>query len=298
MNNIDKSSTTNDSFELKIQVKENLDLIAGKLTVFADEYVITPPDLSLFDQLWGWLAEHPRTDYGIYNYALGIGTTALCFRWGTYLSVLMDENKPVDPRAAKETMSMISNQEMKRINIEASYNLARLLEKLHQNESETVDFILRAYDWLPMPQRKVKPNWTITRMIYAILARYKEFMNPIHKKLSQQAVQYPYRSLANTIVTLAYRNGEVENIHGARGGGAAFSMTHRRFTHQQSCKVIRETAEHLSPFMGANPAWDLISTHGPWPQYLAGLPYIPLYRWDWSLHKSSSPITLLREWCE
>lgn len=55
--------------------------------------MLTPPETPLFDQLWGWLAAHPRKDFGIRNYALGIGATALCLRWGSYLSTLLDYTK-------------------------------------------------------------------------------------------------------------------------------------------------------------------------------------------------------------
>ncbi len=284
--------------ELMVQVKDDLVLNAGKVTVESDRYILTPPETSLFDQLWNWLAEHPRRDYGIHNYALGIGATALCFRWGTYLSVLMDENKPIDPRAAEGNISMISNREMKRINIEASYNLAFLFEKMHSNENETLDFILRAYDWLPMPHKRIKPDWKNIRTIYAFLASYKNFVDPFYQERSEQAIKHPYRALANVLSVLAYRNGDIENVHA--GEGAAYPLTHRRFTFHQSRDILRGTAEHLSAALAAKPAWDstLPNISEPWPQRLAGLPYITFYPWDWSLDQSSASVTLLKEWCQ
>jgi hypothetical protein len=38
---------------------------------------------------------------------IGIGATALCLRWGTYLAVLLDEHKPIDPGAGSPATSMI-----------------------------------------------------------------------------------------------------------------------------------------------------------------------------------------------
>jgi hypothetical protein len=39
------------------------------------------------------------------------------------------------------------------------------------------------------------------------------------------AVSHPYRTLANTIINLIYRNGPVEGIHAGRG--TTFSLTWR-----------------------------------------------------------------------
>jgi hypothetical protein len=66
---------------------------------------------------------------------IGIGATALCLRWGTYLAVLLDEHKPLDPRIGSVEISMISDSEMKRINLEFSANLARLIRMLHEERS-------------------------------------------------------------------------------------------------------------------------------------------------------------------
>jgi hypothetical protein len=49
-------------------------------------------------------------------------------------SKLLDESKPLDPRAQSPEFSMISDNEMKRINIEFSFNPARLIQLLHEDE--------------------------------------------------------------------------------------------------------------------------------------------------------------------
>jgi hypothetical protein len=273
-------------------------LNAGTVTAQADEYVLTPPETTLFDQLWEWLAAHPRKYYGLRNYMLGIGATALCFRWGTYLACLMDENKPLDPRTADSSTSMIADEEMKRINIEASYNLARLFEKMHQDEPQALDYILRAYDWLPMPSKSVKPKREGTRIIYAVLANYTQFLEPALREYSERAGQHPYRSLANMVTALAYRNGEVENVHAGKQN--AFSLTHRRFSPRQTRDVLRSIAAHLSVMLAIKLVWDatIPGMSEPWPQRLAGLPYLTSYPRDWSLNQSSALVTLLKKWCE
>ena len=87
LNNLSSQTT-----EILIRAKSDLVLNAGKVREESNNYVLTPPETTLFDQLWSWLAVHPRKNDGIRNYALGIGATALCFRYGTYLSVLMDSS--------------------------------------------------------------------------------------------------------------------------------------------------------------------------------------------------------------
>jgi hypothetical protein len=289
------NNQTLESMDFPIQVMNDLVLNAGTVAVQSDKYILTPPEITLFDQLWDWLGRHPRKNYGIRNYALGIGATALCFRWGTYLAALMDENKPLDPRAENGNISMISDGEMKRINIEASYNLARLLEKLHADEYEAFDFMLRAYDWLPMPRKSVKPNWRSIQTIYAVLECYQRVAQPFFVERSAQVIQHPYRALANTIVVWAYRSGKVEDVHA--GKYAPYSLTHRRFTPRQTREILRGTAEHLSAVMSAKPAWDttLPEVTDPWPQRLAGLPYATFYPSEWSLDQSSAQVTLIKE---
>jgi hypothetical protein len=83
---------------------------------------------------------------------IGIGATALCLRWGTWLAVLLDEFKPVDPRAADAEISMISDSEMKRINLEFCANLTRLLRLLHEDRDSCKHLLWLASDHLAMPQ--------------------------------------------------------------------------------------------------------------------------------------------------
>ena len=152
----------------KVTVSEDLSLNAGTVSTQADTLCIYPPDHSLFDQLCAWLDQCPPPTTGFNHWVLGIGATALCLRWGTYLAVLMDEAKPIDPRAEQPATSMISDEEMRRINIEASSNLARLLQLRHQDEDAFFDRLRRAYEWLPMPQKQVKRNGSLSKRYWEL----------------------------------------------------------------------------------------------------------------------------------
>jgi len=96
---------------------------------------VHPPGTTMFkfldiEQVLDYLASSPQeADYP----GLGIGreaiaATAVCLRWGSYLAVLADRNKPLWPQARQEGLSRIADSEMARINIEASAALAQWID--------------------------------------------------------------------------------------------------------------------------------------------------------------------------
>jgi hypothetical protein len=207
----------------------------------------------------------------------------------------MDETKPVDPRAKDGTVSMISQQEMKRINIEASSNLAYLLNMMHDDEFKALDLMQRAYEALPMPQKRVQREWQVYQIMLASMMAMQFSNLSEASERSAIAVFNPYRSLANTIISLSYRNGPVEDVHA--GSEVAYRLTHRRFTNSQIRTVLRFSAERLSGIMGASPFWgDDLPEVAPWPQRLSALPFVILYPSNWSMTAESSSITLKKEW--
>jgi hypothetical protein len=72
--------------------------------------------------------------------------------WGTCLAVLLDEHKPPDPRVGSAETSMITDSEMKRINLEFSSNLARLIRMLHEDEAGCYRLLHLARQHLAMPR--------------------------------------------------------------------------------------------------------------------------------------------------
>ena len=283
--------------ELIITVSDDLSLNAGAASGQADTLCIHPPERPLFDQLCAWLDQCPRPTTGFNHWVLGIGATALCLRWGTYLAVLMDEAKPIDPRAEQPATSMISDEEMRRINIEASSNLSRLLQLQHQDEDAFFDRLRRAYEWLPMPQRRVKRNWEPLQTILGTLVGIHQAHDITLPESAQTAVSHPYRTLANAIIHFTYRNGPIEDSHAGRE--PAYSLNHRRFTDSQAQQIIRFTAERLSSFVSATPLWDeQIANMPPWPERMAALPAFRQYPRNWSFTESSSRIHLKQAWME
>jgi hypothetical protein len=296
---------------LTVNVRDDLVLNAGTLIESADEVEILPPEKTMFDQLLDWLVARPcKYSHGFSGYITGIGATALVVRYGTWLAALMDDSKPVDPRAKDERRySMISDDEMERINIEASSNLARLLERMCQDESEVYEICRRAYEYLPMPQQKVKQNFNAVGLILGTMRFYREFQKmlrcgPEFEERGRIAAQYPFRALGNTLVHIAYRSGVVERAHAGRESG--YSLDNRRFTKRQSSEIMRGVAEHFSASI-SDFAWRVQPGTEPWPQRVIALPYtisglkppyLPGARYphNWSLDAQSSSFRLRKEW--
>lgn len=270
---------------LEIPVSEHFALSVGTVVAERNLQIIYPPEQSIFDQLCAWLDQCPAPTVGFNHWVFAIGATALCLRWGTYLAVLMDETKPIDPRVKRQATSMISQEEMKRINIEASSNLAHLLQLWHEDETAYFDLLRRAYEWLPMPQQRVNRNLESVESVLGFLIGVQDML-AVNERT---AVSHPYRIIANTLINLVYRNGPIEDVHA--GQGNTFSLDHRRFSDRQARLVIRHTAESLNPFVTNFPLWNnRLLCSSRWPETIAPLSSYLWYPHDWSLTESSSQI--------
>src|SRR5512147_288536 len=113
--------------KLMVRVNDELVLDAGTLetTHSADgsARIIHPPMTPLFRQLLAYLLEKPdpaKRPSGSMVGREGVAAAALALRWGSYLSVLLDGDKPLWSEVDARGTSRISDSEMARINIEAS----------------------------------------------------------------------------------------------------------------------------------------------------------------------------------
>jgi len=119
---------------LTIAVEHMAPLDAGYVTETGDSFSIQPPSQPMIDQLIMYLDTMPYEYIGIQTQHLGIGMTALCLRWGAYLATLLDESAPLHPdldgvgKRRSLLQSFITDGEMKRMKIEVSHNLYRLVQ--------------------------------------------------------------------------------------------------------------------------------------------------------------------------
>jgi hypothetical protein len=282
-----------------VQATSSLRLNAGSWGVEGNASTLYPPAIALFDQIAEWLwrqgppPDPTRPDMRI----IGIGATALCLRWGTYLAALLDESKPLDPRARLPEFSMISDNEMKRINIEFSFNLARLIQLLHEDEERFNRLLYLSYRYLPMPRVRCLQSTRILDSLTGLTS--PDFYNGAQPDLRERmdrirpvTRQYPYRIIANGMAVTCYRNGPVEDLHAGRA--QACSPDHRRATDQQIRELMEFTSGHLASVLAKFRPWEQSSGHPlQWPDNMAGICISPYFSpRNWSLSESCCPIKL------
>jgi len=283
---------------LSVPVTDSLALDAGTCVGSAAAVTILPPSVSMLDQLLDWLSRQaPPDSKELKSASMGIGATALCLRWGTYLTVLLDDRKPVDPRAASPGISMISDSEMKRINLEFAANLARLVRMLHEDESHCRGLLHLACEYLAMPRlRPARCDELLSPLLELTSPRFWSSAGPDLRarmeRIQPVVIRHPYRVLANSMALAAWRNGPVEDIHA--GLGSDYSLDHRRASDRQIQEVMRFTSERLAAVLGSFRPWERgAGSVFAWPGNLAGIYISPRFTSRiWSLTESSSRIDL------
>jgi len=117
--------------QLRVRVDDKLVLDAGTCEEVSGphgpERLIRPPATTLFHQVLAYLKakpDPPKRPSGSMIGREGVAAAALTVRWGSYLAVLLDHDKPVWSGVHSARTSRISDEEMARINIEASAALA------------------------------------------------------------------------------------------------------------------------------------------------------------------------------
>lgn len=120
---------------LRVQVNDELVLDAGTCEAVSGpqgpERILHPPKTTLFHQVLAYLEakpEPPKRPFGPMAGREGVAAAALTLRWGSYLAVILDRDKPLWPEVSSPDTSRISDEEMARINIEASAALAEWVD--------------------------------------------------------------------------------------------------------------------------------------------------------------------------
>ena len=144
---------------LTVRVDDGLTLDAGCWEEVPDgagglKRLVHPPQTTLFDQVLEHLSSvaEPVGRQCPTRAEEAIAATAVCLRWGSYLAVLADRDKPPWRDALQERTSRISDSEMARINVEASAALERWIE-LFRNDCDRYVALALASRRLPMTRR-------------------------------------------------------------------------------------------------------------------------------------------------
>jgi hypothetical protein len=247
---------------LLVRVDEGLTLDAGGWSEVRDEDGTTwrevePPPRTLFDQLMdhlGKLPPEPRYT-GLRLAEEAAAATALCLRWGTYLAVLLDREKPLWKGAREEGLSRISDEEMARINIEASAALERWIDLLRAGGDRSWDLMKKA-SRLPSVFRSARRDRSVRIFdltepeVAAVIAR----AGGDRKDAMAEVRAHRSRVLANALVNACWRNGYVERVHAGRA--SAYPLLERRLAPSQERILMREVVDRFAQAMFA--VWSLI----------------------------------------
>ena len=191
------------SERLQVRVNDELVLDAGACkdvtSAHGPERLIRPPMTTLFNQVLAYLREKPdppNRPPGSMVGREGIAAAAVTLRWGSYLSVLLDHDKPVWPGVDSPSTSRISDEEMARINIEASAAHAEWIDiyRADPGGGLSEQLVNRAVAYLPMQNEKSRLKVTEVGALSEpeIAARLVEAFgvsNPQHR--SRFALRFP-----------------------------------------------------------------------------------------------------------
>jgi hypothetical protein len=191
---------------------------------------------------------------------------------------------------------MITDSEMKRINLEFSSNLARLLRMLHEDEAGCYCLLHLAQQHLAMPRLRVRQCAEPLDAFHRMTSH--DFWNLAGADLRARidrvrpiVTQHPYRILGNSMTLAAWRNGPIENLH--CGWVSGNTLNHRR-ADQQSREHMRFTSDRLAAVLSRFRPWEQCTdTPVPWLENLAALYISPYYSPStWSLTETCSRIDL------
>jgi hypothetical protein len=323
---------------ITIRVNANLTLGAGAFSSVYDEkaqrtvYTVTPPGTPLLEQLLTYLDSLPKVRYtDPHSRHLGLGLTALAIRWGTYLATLMDEATAFHPsipargkQSQPQEISYLTNTEMRRLNIEVSYNLARLGRYCRESRQTFYDRLAKAYANLPMPLKTIQPNAKVEQALIqayqegtlrlalkrnpAQLAQFgqifKAQVDPAQIPLEPVASADADRVIGNFLARLAWRDTVVEDYHAGKRSEPGLLPHQRRFSYRDERLLLGALSGNM---LILSRRMDLFfcaeSDALPMPAALAvrypetatalynslGGAYYPR---DWSLTESSAVVTL------
>jgi hypothetical protein len=185
----------------------------------------------------------------------GVAAAALVLRWGTYLALLLDRDKPLWPEVNSPTTSRISDEEMARINIEASATLADWIDLYRADRDGRAyeQLVNRAVAYLPMPKKTCRMKVTEVRALAepGLAAQwvdaYRTSQTSRLARVREDVERHTTRVLANAFVNTAWRNGPVENIHA--GVYYGYPLEQRRMTPVEERELMAFASERLAQAM-------------------------------------------------
>ncbi|HZU67018.1 MAG TPA: hypothetical protein VFA09_07035 [Ktedonobacteraceae bacterium] len=257
--------------ELVIYANNHLALHAGRWEELTEAdgtryRMVSPPEQTLFEQVLLYLetiaAQLPKPSLTRSTLSEQVrAMLSVCLRWGSYFAVLADESKPLWPMTNQQSISLIEDAEMARINIETSAALEQWLEMV-RSDRERYFALVQAAKQLPLPLKRISvpPRKRERLLEWAFFAECIRSLAPPQEReqlvasrgeaewveqIRSTVLAYPTRVLANGIINMCWRNGSsVENLHA--GAYAPHPLLQRRLSPQQERLLLRETGEMLT----------------------------------------------------
>ncbi len=291
---------------LTVRVNEELVLDAGRWEEIPDrEGKLTrrvhPPSKTMFEQVMDYLSSVVQ----IPNYIPlrigeeGVAATAVCLRWGSYLAVLADREKPLWTEARHEGISRVEDAEMARINIEASAALEQWIEIMRHEPDRYRHLVWAAAGrHLPMTLRSAKRDRELLHLLgltqpHIVTRLMSVTPNGRFGQARLDAKEHPSRVLANALINSCWRNGPIEQIHA--GLASAFPIRQRRITPSEERTLMRTSSSRLAQGMFAVSALIQEDSQRSWWECV--LPFQLARQWlvtptDWSLEERTRGIRL------
>jgi len=302
---VSSCSSSDSRRPLRVSVNAELVLDAGCCldveVARGPPHVVEPPRRTLFQQVLAYLEEKPdppKVPSGSMIGREGVAAAAVTLRWGSYLAVLLDRDKPPWQEVNSPSISRISDEEMARINIEASAALAEWIDLCRTDPGRRLyeRLVDRAVMYLPMSRKRAKLEITT----FAALAQPEMATRMLDlvdtakaERVRADAARHPSRLFANALLNMAWRNGPVENIHAGEFRG--YPLDQRRMTPAEERELMAYTSGRLALGMAVCQQFATEQPGRPWPEQV--LPYglaelLLITPSRWTLTESSREVQL------
>lgn len=290
-----------DPDQLCVHVNDELVLDAGTCEVstpHGPERIIHPPSTTLFHQVLDYLKAKPDPSKQPIRSTVtreGEVAAALVLRWGSYLGVLFDHDKPIWPEVNSPGTSRISNEEMARINIEVSAALAEWIDLYREERGDGLYAQLsnRAIAYLPMPvaTHNLRPDGFSRLADPEIASQMIEKSGDRVVKVLGHVEHHPSRIFANALVNMAWRYGPVENVHCGKPG--KFPLDQRRVTLDEESDIMGYTSGRMTAGLAACRKLIMENPQSPWYEKVIAFALDRrVTPTQWSLTESSCKVRL------
>lgn len=221
--------------------------------------VLLPPATPMFSQLERLLStgeqiQKPRVHKALWS-AEGVATFLY---HSSYLAILSDPQLPLHPEC-EQGRAVITNEELRRINIELSASLARLIE-LRNREYTTYDVLIKS-SWLQMGNHQLDAQEVRSNTpgdLYALIEKAKGKAAQEGRPAHRFGTENSYRRLANYCIAWVNKNGPLHELAAGRlPPRSARIGIYRRISGEQERDLLRFIAIQIGSMMNELVYYDL-----------------------------------------